>query len=120
MSEPEEHGEEPRGAGEKLWEATRKTFHTASFQANRYKRMVQKKIDLAALHKKIAIAHSDLGRLIDERREGGGDVLASEEVQELLHKLDSLKQAAATLEEEIEAIKAETPPAEDIPPVEPH
>lgn len=122
MSESEEHGEEPRRTGEKLWEATRKTYHNATFQANRYKRMVQKKIDVAALHKKIAVAHADLGRLIDDRREAGGaDILNSEEVQTLLHKLDNLKQAAATLEEEIEAIKAETPPAEEEPPpVEPH
>jgi len=46
--------------------------------------------------------------LIDELRGSGQtDLLAREEVQALLQKLDSLKHVAATLEEEIEAIRAE-------------
>jgi hypothetical protein len=39
--------------------------------------------------------------------------MAAENVQALLQKLDSLKQSAAVLEEEVEAIKAEIPSAED-------
>jgi uncharacterized membrane protein len=103
-----------KGAPEKFWDATRKTFHTATFRANQYKRVVQKKIDLASLHKKIANVHADLGKMIDDNREAGEtDILATENVQSLFRKLDSLKQAAATLEEEIEAIKSETPPEEE-------
>lgn len=122
MSEDTGQGEEHRGTGERLWDATRKTFHTATFQANRYKRVVQKKIDVASLHKKIAAAHADLGKLIDDCREAGEtDILATEGVQTLFQKLDGLKQAAATLEEEIEAIRAELPPEEaEAPPPEQH
>ena len=53
--------QQEKGATGKFWEATRKTLHTATVQANRYKRLVQKKIDLTSLHKKIGHAHSDLG-----------------------------------------------------------
>jgi uncharacterized membrane protein len=116
MNENEEHkeGEESKGTTEKLWSATRKTFHTATFRANQYKRVVQKKIDLASLHKKISNTHCDLGKLIDDSRDSGvADLMAAEDVLALLQKLDSLKQSAAILEEEIEAIKAEIPLAEE-------
>jgi len=117
MNEQEnnEQGEgHAKGTSEKLWDATRKTFHTATFRANQYKRVVQKKIDLASLHKKIANIHADLGKMIDDNREAGEtDILATDSVQSLFQKLDSLKQAAATLEEEIETIKLETPPEEE-------
>lgn len=115
MSENEhKEGEENKGTTEKLWSATRKTFHTATFRANQYKRVAQKKIDLASLHKKIGNTHCDLGKLIDDSREAGvEDLMAAESVQALLQKLDSLKQSAAILEEEIEAIKAEIPSAEE-------
>ena len=115
MNENEhKESEENKGTTEKLWSATRKTFHTATFRANQYKRVVQKKIDLASLHKKITNTHCDLGKLIDDSREAGvTDVMAAENVQALLQKLDSLKQSAAVLEEEVEAIKAEIPSAED-------
>lgn len=114
--------EELKSTGEKLWDVTRKTFHNATFQANRYKRLVQKKVDVAALHKKIAAAHTDLGKLIDDRRgAGASDLLGAEEVQALFQKLDGLKQAAATLEEEIESIRAEAPAEEtQQPPPEAH
>jgi len=116
MNEHEEHkeGEEIKGTTEKLWSATRKTFHNATFRANQYKRVVQKKIDLASLHKKIGNTHCDLGKLIDDSREAGVEnLMAAENVQALLQKLDSLKQSAALLEEEIEAIRAEIPSAEE-------
>lgn len=93
---------------EKLWDSTRKKLYAATFQANKYKRVVQKKIDLGALHKKISAAHGDLGRLIDDFRESEhNDILAKNEIQEIFHKLDDLKLEAASLEKEIEDIKAE-------------
>ena len=108
MTDPSEQHEGKKGHTEKLWETTRKTFHTATFKANRYKRIVQKKIDLGSLHKKISNTYFDLGMLIDELRGSGQtDLLARDEVQALLQKLDSLKHAAAALEEEIGAIRAE-------------
>lgn len=98
-----------KGATEKFWEATRKTLHSATVQANRYKRLVQKKIDLASLHKKIGHAHSDLGRMVDDLREAGEvNILGNENLIHIFQGLDGLKQAAAQLEEEIETIKTET------------
>jgi uncharacterized membrane protein len=103
---------------EKLWNATRHTFSAAAFRANQYKQIVQKKIDLGAVHKKIDHLHAELGKLIDDCSEAGHSrILEREEVGQLLSKLDSLKQAAALLVEEIESIRAETPP-EDAPKAE--
>lgn len=105
--------------GEKLWTSTRKTLHVAGFQANKYKRIVQKKIDLASLHRKIATCHGDLGKLIDDIRESGApDILAKNEVQEQFHTLDNLKAEAAALEQETESIKVEEAPEEEEAPVE--
>jgi hypothetical protein len=108
MTEPGNPNAGEKGAAEKLWQTTRKTFQTATFKANQYKRIVQKKIDLGSLHKKISLTYTELGMLIDDLRGSEQkDLLAREEVQVLLQKLDSFKHVAATLEEEIEAIRAE-------------
>lgn len=109
MDEPFDNDGRKRTTSEKIWDSTRKTLHMATFQAGKYKRIVQKKIDLAALHRKIDASHNDLGRLIDELREQQiADLLAAEEVQALFVRLDGLKQAAAEIEAEIEDIKEET------------
>lgn len=114
MEEQGPASEKKKTTGEKLWDSTRKTLHVAGFQANKYKRIVQKKIDLASLHKKITSCHGDLGKLIDDIRESGAtDILAKNEVQELFHALDTLKSEAATLEHEIETIKVEEPAEEE-------
>ncbi|PLX93496.1 MAG: hypothetical protein C0621_07385 [Desulfuromonas sp.] len=98
-----------KATSEKIWGATRKKLHVAGFQASRYKRIVQKKIDLSAVHKKITTVHTDLGKLIDDSREAKvEDILGQEQVERLFSKIDSLKHAAAAIEEEIAAIKAET------------
>jgi hypothetical protein len=100
---------------DKIWGATVKTWHTATFRANQYRKIVQKKIDLTSVHKKISTAHTDLGKAIDDlHQEGVTSIMTHSEVQEMLEKLDSLRSAAALLEEEIFAIKAEEPP-EEIP-----
>ncbi|MDO3376981.1 hypothetical protein [Geoalkalibacter halelectricus] len=95
---------------EKFWDVTRKTLALATFKAGQYRRIVQKKIDLASLHKKISAAHGDLGRIIDEAHEAGvGGILDREDVKNLFERLDEYKQNAAVLEHEIEMIKAEEP-----------
>jgi uncharacterized membrane protein len=114
MDETGESKEGKKGTTEKFWDATRKTFHSASFRATQYKRVVQKKIDLGSIHKKISNAHADLGKAVDDCREAGEtDILSRDEIQALFQKLDSLKHTAATLEAEIEAIKTEKAPDED-------
>jgi chromosome segregation ATPase len=102
---------------EKLWDSTRRTLNVATFQANKYKRIVQKKIDLSSLHRKISSAHNELGKLIDDIRESGApEILAKNEVQELFQRLDALKNEAASLEKEIEEIKSEVKHEEEITP----
>lgn len=91
---------------EKLWENTRQAWSTATFKANQYKKLVQKRIDLSAVHKRITAAHGDLGRLIDDlRNQGQKSIMATTEVKLILERLDSLKAEAAMLEEEIDTIR---------------
>ena len=93
---------------EKIWGSTKQAWNSAAFKANQYKKLVQKKIDLSALHKKINTAHADLGKLIDDLREDGKKNLMNlAEVKEILGTLDALKAEAAALEEEVEKIRAE-------------
>lgn len=114
MTEEHESGEKKKSTTEKIWDSTRKTLHIATFQANKYKRIVQKKVDLATVHRKIGAAHSDLGKEIDELRENGVvAIMETEAVTKLLAKLDDLKNRAAALEAEIEAIKQEEAPEEE-------
>jgi len=114
MTQEQKEQNSQESTSEKLWRATRHTFSSATFRANQYKQVVQKKIDLGAVHKKIDHLHAELGKLIDDSREAGhSQILERDEVVQLLHKLDSLKKAAALLEEEIETIRAELPP-EDV------
>lgn len=114
MSEQKDSNEKKKTTTEKIWDSTRKTLHIATFQANKYKRIVQKKVDLATIHRKIGAAHSDLGKEIDELRENGiVAIMETEVVTKLLTKLDNLKSTAATLEAEIEAIKQEDAPEDE-------
>jgi hypothetical protein len=114
MSEHTEPNEKKKTTTEKIWDSTRKTLHVATFQANKYKRIGQKKVDLATIHRKIGSAHSDLGKEIDELRENGiVAIMETEAVSKLLKKLDDLKSRAVELEAEIEAIKQEEAPEEE-------
>jgi len=111
---PEEQKTPDKPASEKLWNATVRTWNTATFRADQYRRIVQKKIDLTSVHKKISTGHTDLGKLIDDLHQAGtAEILSRPEVEEVLHRLDSLRSAAALLEEEIVVIKAEEPSLED-------
>ena len=112
MTEQNETNETVQSTSEKFLEATKKTIHSATFKANQYKKIVQKKIDLNAVQKKIATAHADLGKLIDDLREAKEKaILSKPSVKELFSQIDTLKQAAADLIADIEILKnAEVPP----------
>lgn len=100
---------------EKIWGSTRQAFNTATFKANQYKKLVQKKIDLSALHKKIGSTHGELGKLIDDLREAGKkSIMSQEAVKAILNRLDELKAEAAALEEEVERIRTEEPAQEPV------
>lgn len=111
---PEQHAR-LKETTEKIWGSTKQAWSTATFKANRYKKLVQRKIDQSALHKKINAAHADLGKLVDDLREAGKkNILNLVEVREVLTRIDELKAASATLEEEVEQIRAGAPPQEAV------
>ena len=114
MTEQNDQGDSVRSTSEKFLDATKKTFHSATFKANQYKRIVQKKIDLNAVQKKIATAHADLGKLIDDLRTAGEKaILNKPEVKESFSQIDTLKQSAADLFADIEALKIEEEVADE-------
>ena len=100
---------------EKIWGSTKHAWNTAAFKAVQYKKLVQIKIDQSALHKKINVAHADLGKLIDDLREAGKkNIMNLAEVKELLERIDELKANSAALEEEAEQARTEEPHQEDL------
>lgn len=95
---------------DRILKATRHALNTASWRANQYKQVVQKKIDLGAIHKKIEQLHTELGKQVDDLFQARAvNIIENTETKRLLEKLASLKQAAALLEEEIELIRTELP-----------
>ena len=106
MTDQNESNEITQTTSAKIIEATKKTIHSATFKANQYKKIVQKIIDLNAVQKKIATAHTDLGKLIDDLREAGEkSILSKPPVKEMFSQIDTLKQAAADLLADIETLK---------------
>ena len=100
---------------EKIWGSTKHAWSTATFKANQYKKLVQKKIDLSAIHKKINAAHGELGKIIDDlREEGQKNIMNQAVVKEILERIDELKAEAATLEEEVERLRTEEAPQDDV------
>jgi len=100
----------------RLAKTTRTVFNRASFRANQYKQVVQKKIDLGAIQKKIEQLYFDLGKAVAEQHQAGQqDPLTGKEVSRILDKISSLKQTAQLLEEEIELIRSELPENDALP-----
>lgn len=105
MAEQEKPKEE-KTRRDNFWESMGKTFHTAATGAQRYTRLVQKKIDLATTQRKIPAVHGELGKLIDDlHAQGETRFLENTEVVELLGKLDHLRQTVATIEKDMEEVK---------------
>ena len=110
----EDQSETLKETTEKIWGSTKHAWSTATFKANQYKKLVQKKIDLSAIHKKINAAHGELGKIIDDLREAGQKNLMNQAaVKEILERIDALKAEAAALEEEVEKIRTEEAPQEE-------
>jgi hypothetical protein len=111
----EDQVEKLKETTEKIWGSTKHAWSTATFKASQYKNLVQKKIDQSAIHKKIHVAHGDLGKMIDDLREAGQkNIMNQAGVKETLERIDELKAEAATLEEEVEKLRTEGPPQEDV------
>ena len=115
----EDQSETLKETTEKIWGSTKHAWSTATFKANQYKKLVQKKIDLSAIHKKINAAHGELGKIIDDLREAGQkNIMNQAAVKEILERIDELKAEAASLEEEVEKIRTEEAPQEELNPEE--
>lgn len=113
--QPSEQHDRFKETTEKIWGSTKHAWSTAAFKANQYKSLVQKKIDQSALHKKVHVAHAELGKLIDDMREAGKkNILNLVEVREILTRIDELKAEAVAIEEEVEQIRSEQPPQEQL------
>jgi hypothetical protein len=111
-NQQEEKSQESQKPTQSFWKSTRKTLHAASFGAQKYKRMVQKKMDLATTNRKFPALYSELGKLIDDLYAAGEkDFITRQEVNDLLVKLQHLKETAATQERDLEVIKNENPEA---------
>jgi len=97
----------------RILQTTIGALNAASFRANQYKQVVQKKIDLGAIEKKLEQLYSELGKRIAELHQiGRKDILEEQETARLLDNLLSLKQAATLLADEIEQIRTEQPAAD--------
>ena len=111
----EDQVEKLKETTEKIWGSTKHAWSTATFKANQYKNLVQKKIDQSAIHKKIHVAHGDLGKMIDDLREAGQkNIMNQAGVKEILERIDELKAEAVALEEEVEKLRTEEAPQEDV------
>ena len=104
----QEQPKEDKSTREKFWESTRKTFHVAATEAQKYTRRVQKRIDLATAYRKIPAVHAELGKVIEDLHSmGETNLLDKRAVIDLLEKLHQLRQMTASLEREIEERKKE-------------
>jgi hypothetical protein len=111
----EDQVEKLKETTEKIWGSTKHAWNTATFKASQYKNLVQKKIDQSAIHKKIHVAHGDLGKMIDDLREAGQkSIMNQAAVKEILARVDELKAEAVALEEEVEKLRTEGPPQDDV------
>ncbi len=111
----EDQVEKLKETTEKIWGSTKHAWSTATFKANQYKNLVQKKIDQSAVHKKIHVAHGELGKMIDDLREvGQKNIMNQTGVKEILERIDELKAEAVALEEEVEKLRTEGPPQEGV------
>lgn len=103
-----DHQDGIKSASERFLDATTRTFHMATSRAGQYKDIVQKKIDVTALHRKINHAHHDLGQMIDDLSSRGVKrILEHHDVREALGKLSEMRTEMVNLEQEIDHLRHE-------------
>lgn len=114
----ERYVHELREVGGKLWDATQRTVSTAGSRAALYGKLVQRKLDLSSVDRRIEACHAKLGRVVSlawEQKES--DVFQREDVSALLAELEQHKAEREILVREMAALRAE-PEATEAPPVE--
>jgi hypothetical protein len=98
---------ELREAGGKAWEATQHALAAAGARAARYGKAMQRKLDLAALDRKVEGCYRDLGRLaFVAHRMGDRKFFDRPDALELLADLHDLGERREMLLREIEAARA--------------
>ena len=98
---------EVREAGGKAWEATQHALAAAGARAARYGKVMQRKLDLAAVDRKFEGCYRDLGRLaFVAHRMGDRSFFDRPDALELLADLHDLGEKREALVREIEMARA--------------
>jgi len=99
---------------EKIWGATNRTIHKAGFKAQVYRMLVQHRLEIGALQRRVNHLHQDLGMRIDALySRQASDIMNQAEVRELLGQIDEVKTQMALLEHDIEELRHAPPEGED-------
>ena len=112
MSEKHPTTEESlKRTSERIIDATSRTLHHATFKANQYKSIVQKRIDLGSLHRRMNHLHHDLGMTLDNLMHNETEnVLEHPEIQGMISQLAQMRDQMSRLEMDIEGLRhAEMP-----------
>ncbi|MBI5442828.1 MAG: hypothetical protein HY900_16645 [Deltaproteobacteria bacterium] len=113
-----EYSHELREFGGKAWEATRRAVFAAGTRTAQYGRRVQQRLDLAAADRRIDAHYRDLGRRVfDALREGDGELLLHQEIQDVVRTLTKLHEERVSLVRGAESAAEvdEGQPREDMP-----
>ena len=117
MAEQEKPKEE-KTRRDNFWESMWKTFHTAATGAQRYTRLVQKKIDLATTQRKIPAVHGELGKLIDDLHAQGETRFLENTESSNFWENGPLRQTVATTKRNGKVKKKERQPGRRLHPLE--
>lgn len=89
-----------------IFEKGRKLYKSAAFKSGVYVNLVEKRIELSSVNKKIAHAYADLGRLVYQIHESGKKtIFTNEDVKTVMETLTAFKAQAQALEEEIDLLR---------------
>lgn len=107
MSEKHPTTEETlKRASNRILDATSRTFHQATHKATQYKTIVQKRIDIGSLHRRINHLHHDLGMTLDNlMQDNAENALDNPELQGILAQLNDMRTQMHELEVEVEQLR---------------
>lgn len=95
-------------AGGRLWDATQRTVSAAGSKAALYGKVVQRRLDLASLERRIERRREDLGRAVFAAwRDGELDIARRDDLGPILAALDDLDRQREAVAHEIDALRAE-------------
>jgi hypothetical protein len=110
----EEYLHDLRKAGGRVWEATQKTVAAAGTRATEYGKVVQRKLDLSSVDRKIDDCYRELGRIaFVAQRSGERNLFARTDVVDLLAKLDDLGEQRSACLQEIDRLRGKSSPTSE-------